>query len=119
MAFDQRDPAESKVVVVMPADNAVRTPRITYESILQHSVHQVILVDDDSTGGTVEIARERSEEAPVSEKYFPEASSPRFIDSAVYGVSILHLLCRYAFHRVSLLKEQQFQNFRAGYRRVE
>jgi glycosyltransferase involved in cell wall biosynthesis len=46
-----------KVVVVMPAYNAARTLRMTYEALPRDHVHLVILVDDASTDETVEIAR--------------------------------------------------------------
>lgn len=45
-----------KVVVVMPAYNAGRTLRMTYEELPKDHVHLVILVDDGSTDGTLEIA---------------------------------------------------------------
>jgi len=45
-----------KVVVVMPAYNAGRTLRMTYEELPKDHVHLVILVDDASTDGTLEIA---------------------------------------------------------------
>ena len=47
-----------KVVVVMPAYNAGRTLRMTYEALPKESVSLVILVDDGSTDATLEIARE-------------------------------------------------------------
>lgn len=47
-----------KVVVVMPAYNAGRTLRLTYEALPKESVSLVILVDDGSTDATLEIARE-------------------------------------------------------------
>jgi glycosyltransferase involved in cell wall biosynthesis len=47
-----------KVVVVMPAYNAGRTLRMTYEALPKDSVSTVILVDDGSTDETLEIARE-------------------------------------------------------------
>ena len=39
-----------KVTVVMPAYNAARTLRMTYEKLPKEYVHSVILVDDGSTG---------------------------------------------------------------------
>lgn len=47
-----------KVVVVMPAYNAGRTLRMTYEELPKETVNLVILVDDGSTDRTIEIARE-------------------------------------------------------------
>jgi len=47
-----------KVVVVMPAYNAGRTLRMTYEELPKENVSLVILVDDGSTDATLEIARE-------------------------------------------------------------
>jgi glycosyltransferase involved in cell wall biosynthesis len=47
-----------KVVVVMPAYNAGRTLRLTYEELPKETVNLVILVDDGSTDQTLEIARE-------------------------------------------------------------
>ncbi|HUG35640.1 MAG TPA: glycosyltransferase family 2 protein [Candidatus Limnocylindrales bacterium] len=49
--------APPKVVVVMPAYNAGRTLRLTYEQLPKDSVNLVILVDDGSTDTTLEIAR--------------------------------------------------------------
>jgi glycosyltransferase involved in cell wall biosynthesis len=50
--------AGPKVVVVMPAYNAGRTLRLTYEELPKDTVNLVILVDDGSTDQTLEIARE-------------------------------------------------------------
>jgi glycosyltransferase involved in cell wall biosynthesis len=47
-----------KVVVVMPAYNAGRTLRMTYEELPKDTVNLVILVDDGSTDGTLEVARQ-------------------------------------------------------------
>ena len=47
-----------RVVVVMPAYNAGRTLRMTYEELPKETVSLVILVDDGSTDATLEIARE-------------------------------------------------------------
>jgi len=46
------------VVVVMPAYNAGRTLKMTYEELPKDTVSLVILVDDGSTDGTLEVARQ-------------------------------------------------------------
>jgi len=48
----------SKLVVVMPAYNAERTLRRTYEDLPLDVVDEVILVDDGSRDGTATVARE-------------------------------------------------------------
>ena len=50
--------AAPKVVVVMPAYNAGRTLRLTYEELPKDTVSLVILVDDGSTDQTLQVARE-------------------------------------------------------------
>src|SRR5262249_28579706 len=47
-----------KVVVVMPAYNAGRTLRMTYEELPKDTVSTVILVDDGSTDATLDVARQ-------------------------------------------------------------
>jgi glycosyltransferase involved in cell wall biosynthesis len=47
-----------KVVVVMPAYNAGRTLKLTYEELPKDTVSLVILVDDGSSDETLEVARE-------------------------------------------------------------
>ena len=46
-----------KIVVVMPAYNAGRTLRLTYEELPKETISRVILVDDGSTDETLQIAR--------------------------------------------------------------
>ena len=50
--------AQPKVVVVMPAYNAGRTLRLTYEELPKDTVSLVILVDDGSTDATLDVARQ-------------------------------------------------------------
>jgi glycosyltransferase involved in cell wall biosynthesis len=50
--------APPKVVVVMPAYNAGRTLRMTYEELPKDTVNLVILVDDGSTDATLDVARQ-------------------------------------------------------------
>jgi glycosyltransferase involved in cell wall biosynthesis len=52
------EPANAKVVVVMPARQAARTLERTVSGIPRDWVDEVILVDDSSTDTTVELARE-------------------------------------------------------------
>src|SRR5581483_4162862 len=47
-----------KIVVVMPAYNAGRTLRMTYEELPKDTVNLVILVDDGSTDATLDVARQ-------------------------------------------------------------
>jgi glycosyltransferase involved in cell wall biosynthesis len=49
---------EKKIVVVMPAYNAARTLRQTYEELPFDIVDEVLLVDDSSSDETVALARE-------------------------------------------------------------
>ena len=60
----------TKVVVVMPAYNAGRTLRMTYEELPKEAVNLVILVDDGSTDQTLEIARELGLEIFVHNKNY-------------------------------------------------
>jgi glycosyltransferase involved in cell wall biosynthesis len=57
-------------------------------------------------------------EVPVPTKYFPAASSASFVDSTIYGLSILFLLGRFLLHRISLVEFRQFQSLHSRYRRV-
>ena len=60
----------AKVVVVMPAYNAGRTLRMTYEELPKDTVNLVILVDDGSTDATLEIARELGLEIFVHDRNY-------------------------------------------------
>ena len=60
----------SKVVVVMPAYNAGRTLRMTYEELPKDTVNLVILVDDGSTDATLEVARDLGLEIFVHDKNY-------------------------------------------------
>ncbi len=51
-------PSKPKVVVVMPAYNAGRTLRMTYEELPKDTVNLIILVDDGSTDATLDVARQ-------------------------------------------------------------
>jgi glycosyltransferase involved in cell wall biosynthesis len=66
----KREFRQPKVVVVMPAYNAAKTLKITYDAIPHHAVDQIILVDDGSTDETLEIARELNLTAFVHSRNF-------------------------------------------------
>ena len=59
-----------KVVVVMPAYNAGRTLRMTYEELPKDTVSAVILVDDGSTDETLQIARDLRLEVFVHDRNY-------------------------------------------------
>ncbi|HZU61793.1 MAG TPA: glycosyltransferase family 2 protein [Solirubrobacteraceae bacterium] len=56
-AAPPRSLVKANIVVVMPAMNAVRTLEKTVSAIPRDWVERIILVDDGSTDGTVELAR--------------------------------------------------------------
>ncbi len=62
--------APSKVIVVMPAYNAGRTLRLTYEELPKDQVSLVILVDDGSTDHTLEVARDLNLEIFVHDRNY-------------------------------------------------
>jgi glycosyltransferase involved in cell wall biosynthesis len=57
----------------------------------------------------------RVAEVPVPTRYFPQASSASFVQSSIYGLSILVLLARYLFHRSGLWRSRQFESLRRRY----
>ena len=59
-----------KVIVVMPAYNAAKTLRLTYEAIPKKHIAQIILVDDDSHDETLKIAKELNLEVFVHARNF-------------------------------------------------
>lgn len=60
----------------------------------------------------------RISEISVPVRYFPEASSASFVDSAFYGLSIVWLLVRYRLHRSGLGRSQQFTCLGRRYQKV-
>jgi len=57
----------------------------------------------------------RVDEVPVPTRYFPQASSASFVQSSIYGLSILGLLVRYVLHRKHLLRDRQFESLTRRY----
>jgi len=58
----------------------------------------------------------RITEVPVPTRYFKQASSASFIQSSIYGVSILWLLARYLLHRSGIIRQRRFQSLERRYR---
>ena len=58
----------------------------------------------------------RITEVPVPTRYFAQASSASFIQSSVYGISILWLLVRYLLHRGGMVHQRQFDSLERRYR---
>ncbi len=54
-------------------------------------------------------------EVPVPTRYFAEASSATFVQSTVYGLSILWVLLRYGFHRADWIRQRQFEGLAGRY----
>jgi hypothetical protein len=57
----------------------------------------------------------RIAEVPVPTRYFPQASSASFVQSSVYGLSILGLLTRYLLHRWGVFRQRQFESLHRRY----
>lgn len=57
----------------------------------------------------------RVAEAPVPTRYFPQASSASFVQSSIYGLSILWLLLRFSLHRRGWLRQRQFESLHRRY----
>jgi glycosyltransferase involved in cell wall biosynthesis len=58
----------------------------------------------------------RIAEVPVPTRYFAQASSASFLQSCVYGTSILWLLTRYLLHRGGVVRQRQFDSLAMRYR---
>ena len=54
-------------------------------------------------------------ETPVPTRYFPQASSASFVQSAIYGLKILWLLLTYSLHRRGILHPPQFDSLGRRY----
>ena len=57
----------------------------------------------------------RITEVPVPTRYFAQASSASFLQSCVYGVSVLWLLVRYLLHRGGIFHQRQFDSLKRRY----
>jgi glycosyltransferase involved in cell wall biosynthesis len=58
----------------------------------------------------------RITEVPVPTRYFAQASSASFIQSSIYGISILWILARYLLHKSGVVHQRRFQSLQKRYR---
>jgi glycosyltransferase involved in cell wall biosynthesis len=88
------DSVRQKVVVVMPAYNAARTLRVTYDAIPLDKVDHVILVDDGSRDETLEIAKELKLEVFVHARNFGYGANQKtcYIEALKAGADIVVML---------------------------
>ncbi len=86
-----KETAEPKVVVVMPAFNAARTLRLTYEALPQGRAFRVILVDDRSSDETVEVARSLGLEIFVHDKNYGYGANQKtcYIEALAAGADVV------------------------------
>ena len=92
--------------------------RRVLETINFHANSDGFIFDQEVVVQIVE-AEFRIAEVSVPVRYFPEASSASFIDSATYGLGILWLLFRYFLHKHHLIRQTKFQSLKRRYVRVE
>jgi hypothetical protein len=57
----------------------------------------------------------RIAEVPVPTRYFPQASSASFVQSTVYGLSILRVMWRYILHCRGIMRRRQFESLQRRY----
>jgi len=85
---------KAKVVVVMPAYNAAKTLRITYEAIPKEDVDSVILVDDGSRDETLKIAKELNLEVFVHARNYGYGGNQKtcYTEALKAGADIIVML---------------------------
>src|ERR1700756_2995176 len=88
------DSVRQKVVVVMPAYNAARTLRVTYDAIPLDKVDHIILVDDGSRDETLEIAKELKLEVFVHARNFGYGANQKtcYTEALKAGADIVVML---------------------------
>ncbi len=89
-----RATGKHKVVVVMPAYNAAKTLRITYQDIPHQHIDGIILVDDGSTDETLQIARELNLTAFVHARNFGYGANQKtcYTEALKEGADIVVML---------------------------
>lgn len=88
--------------------------RETLDSVNLYMNSDNFIFDQEIIAQFVEL-RARITEVPVPTRYFPQASSASFLQSSVYGFSILWLLWRYILHKGGLSHQRQFESLTHRY----
>lgn len=83
-----------KVVVVMPAYNAGRTLRQTYEALPQGQARHIIVVDDGSTDNTVDVARSLGLEIFAHDRNYGYGANQKtcYIEALKAGADIIVMI---------------------------
>src|SRR5215467_8995767 len=83
-----------KVIVVMPAYNAAKTLRITYNALPIDQIDHVILVDDGSTDNTLRIAKDLKLEVFVHARNFGYGANQKtcYTEALKAGADIVVML---------------------------
>lgn len=94
MEIESSSQRRPKVVVVMPAYNAAKTLRITYDAIPKENVDQVILVDDGSRDETLKIAKDLKLEVFVHARNFGYGANQKtcYTEALKVGADIVVML---------------------------
>ncbi len=88
--------------------------REVLESVNLAMNSDAFIFDQEIIAQIVEL-KMRIAEVPVPTRYFAQASSASFLDSSIYGLSILRLLGRYWLHRRGWRRHPQFESLERRY----
>jgi glycosyltransferase involved in cell wall biosynthesis len=88
--------------------------RSVLESVNLETNSDKFIFDQEIMAQIVQLGM-RVTEVPVPTRYFPAASSASFVQSSIYGLSILTLLVRFMLHRCGVLRQKQFDSLERRY----
>ncbi len=89
--------------------------RVALESVNLSMNSDNFIFDQEIMAQLVDV-KMRITEVPVPTRYFKQASSASFIQSSIYGISILWLLARYLLHKSGIVRQRRFQSLERRYR---
>ena len=91
--------------------------REALESVNFQMNSDAFIFDQEIMAQVVDV-KMRITEVPVPTRYFAQASSASFIQSSIYGCSILWLLVKYMLHRSGFWRQKQFESLKRRYQNV-